>query len=134
MFPDLNRWKRAIQNRECSGGAIETSKKRKAEEVPEKESKPKTELQRDVIFVGRRPTMNYVLATVMQFNQGSEEVTVKARGRAISKAVDIAEIAMRRFLEGSIEVKDIKIGTDTLGEQGDLRNISTIEITLRKGA
>jgi len=70
--------------------------------------------------------MNYVLATVMQFNQGSDEVTVKARGRAISKAVDVAEIARRRFLEGSIEVKDIKIGTDTLGGQDDLRNVSTI--------
>lgn len=78
--------------------------------------------------------MNYVLATVMQFNQGSNEVTVKARGRAISKAVDVAEIARRRFLEGSIDVKDIKIGTDTLGGQDDLRNTSTIEITLRKGA
>lgn len=78
--------------------------------------------------------MNYVLATVMQFNQGSDEVTVKARGRAISKAVDVAEIARRRFLEGAIEVKDIKIGTDTLGGQDALRNVSTIEITLRKGA
>ncbi len=78
--------------------------------------------------------MNYVLATVLQFNQGSKEITLKARGRAISKAVDVAEISRRRFLEGSIEIKDIKIGTDILGEQDSPRSVSTIEITLRKSA
>jgi len=86
----------------------------------------------NVVLVGNKPTMNYVLATVIQFNQGADKVTIKARGRAISKAVDAAQIVQLRFLQGQVEVKDIKIGTDRVGEPGQERNVSTIEIVLAK--
>jgi DNA-binding protein len=81
------------------------------------------------VFVGRRPTMNYVMATMMILNKG-EECTVKARGRAISHAVDVCEILRNRFLKGT-EYKDIKLSTEQLeGENGQSNNVSSIEIVL----
>ena len=56
-------------------------------------------LKDNTVFVGNKPVMNYVLAVVTQFNNGASEVAIKARGKAISRAVDTAEIALNRFLE-----------------------------------
>lgn len=81
------------------------------------------------VFVGNKPVMNYVLAVLTQFNSGAKEVSVKARGRAISRAVDVAEIVRKRFLP-DVDIKDIKISTEQVtGEQGTA-NVSAIEITL----
>lgn len=77
--------------------------------------------------------MNYVLAVLTSF-QGtdSEKIVLKARGRAIATAVDVAEITRRRFMEG-IEVKDISIGTEQMPQdQGGTRAVSTIEIKLTR--
>ena len=83
----------------------------------------------NAVFVGRRPTMNYVMATMMILNQG-EECVVKARGRAISHAVDVCEILRNRFLKGT-EYKDIQLSTEVLeGENGQSNNVSSIEIVL----
>ena len=83
------------------------------------------------ILVGKKPIWSYVMAALVQLNQGVKEITIKARGRAISKAVDIAEIVRQRWLPGKIDVKSIEIGTDTIKDQNEnQRNISTIEITL----
>ncbi|KKK58827.1 hypothetical protein LCGC14_1839730, partial [marine sediment metagenome] len=83
----------------------------------------------NAVFVGRRPTMNYVMATMMVLNKG-EDCTVKARGRAISHAVDVCEILKNRFLKGT-EYKDIIISTEQLqGENGQSNNVSSIEIVL----
>ena len=88
--------------------------------------------EESVVYVGNKPVMNYVLATLTQFNEGAEEVVVKARGKAISRAVDVAEIVRNRFLP-NVGVKDIKIDTEELdSEQGRRVNVSTIEITLAK--
>jgi len=85
-----------------------------------------------VVYVGNKPVMNYVLATLTQFNEGAEEVAIKARGRAISRAVDVAEIVRNRFLP-NVTVKSIKIDTEELdSEQGRKVNVSTIEIVLAK--
>jgi len=84
------------------------------------------------IFVGKKSVMNYVLAALLQFDSGAKEIVLKARGRAISKAVDVAEIIKRRLLEDKIEVKDVKIGTELVGEGDSARNVSTIEIVLAK--
>ena len=84
------------------------------------------------IFVGKKSVMNYVLAALLQFDSGAKEVVLKARGRAISKAVDVAEIIKRRLLEDRVEVKDVKIGTELVGEGDAARNVSTIEIVLAK--
>lgn len=81
------------------------------------------------VLIGNKPVMNYVLAVLTQFNSGATEVSVKARGRAISRAVDVAEIVRKRFLP-DVDIKDIKISTEQVrGEQGTA-NVSAIEITL----
>jgi len=85
----------------------------------------------NVVFVGIKPVMNYVLAVLTQFGT-SGEVIIKARGRAISKAVDTAEVARRRFLSG-VKTKEIRIGTEEVtNKEGVKSNVSTIEITLSK--
>ncbi|MHA1835389.1 MAG: DNA-binding protein Alba [Candidatus Odinarchaeia archaeon] len=89
----------------------------------------------NVVYVGNKPVMNYVLACVTQLNQGAKEIVVKARGRAISRAVDVAEILKNRFMT-TVEVKDIKISTEQINTaEGGSANVSAIEIALtNKGA
>lgn len=91
------------------------------------------EKQRDenVIFVGKKPTMSYVLAVVTQFSDGMKEVHVKARGRTISHAVDIAEVVKNRFFN---DIKrEIEIGTEEVpGKDGRSLKVSTIDILLKK--
>ena len=84
------------------------------------------------IFVGNKPFMNYVTAVVMQFTvKNADEVTIKARGKFISRAVDIAEVATKRFLEGQVEVKDIKIDSEEFeNKEGKLVRVSTQEILI----
>ena len=82
----------------------------------------------NTVFIGQKPIMAYVTALMMQFTSGSSEVSIKARGRAISAAVDVVEVCRRRFFEGKLHVKKIIIGTEQLGEEGQVRNVSTIEI------
>ena len=85
----------------------------------------------NTVFVGNKPVMNYVLAVVTQFNQGAEEVSVKARGKAISRAVDTAEIALNRFLE-NVQKSDIITSTEIVDTESGKTNVSSIEITLKK--
>ena len=86
----------------------------------------------NTVLIGQKPLMSYATAIVMQINSGSKELSVKARGRVISKAVDVVEVVRRRFFEGKLEIKDVTIGTEVLGEEGQTRNVSTIEIKLTK--
>jgi len=86
----------------------------------------------NTVFIGIKPVMNYVLAVITQFNMGTGDVTLKARGKAISTAVDVAEITRNRFLQG-LKVKSISIGTEKLQAESGTINVSTIEITLGKG-
>ena len=86
------------------------------------------------VLIGRKPVMNYVLACITLFHGGANEINVKARGRAISRAVDVVEVTRRRFMP-DVKVKKIDIGTDQLApyeEGGTPTNVSTIEITLAK--
>ncbi|MEM2933457.1 MAG: DNA-binding protein Alba [Methanocellales archaeon] len=85
----------------------------------------------NVVYIGNKPVMNYVLAVVTQFNNGANEVVIKARGRAISRAVDVAEIIRNRFLT-NLKMKDIKISTETLQSGEERANVSAIEIMLGK--
>jgi DNA-binding protein len=92
----------------------------------------KEESEENVIYVGNKPPMSYVLAVVTQFNSGSTEVVIKARGRAISRAVDAAEITRNRFVTDA-KIKDIRIGTEAItNEEGRTSNVSSIEISLTK--
>jgi DNA-binding protein Alba len=82
------------------------------------------------VYVGKKPLMAYVLAAVMQINTEQREVVIKARGQAISRAVDVAEILRNKFVPGA-KVKDIRISTETLArEDGSPSNVSSIEIII----
>ena len=86
------------------------------------------------VLIGRKPAMNYVLACITLFHGGASEINVKARGRAISRAVDVVEIVRNRFLP-NVKLKGIDIGTQqltSLEEGATPTNVSTIEITLGK--
>ena len=86
------------------------------------------------IFIGQKPFMNYVTSVVVQFTtKNAEEVTVKARGKFIARAVDVAEVASKRFLKDQIEVKQINIDSEEFKNQEDREvRVSTIEIILTK--
>ena len=87
----------------------------------------------NVVLIGKKPVMNYVTACITFFNSGEKQVSVKARGRAICKAVDTVELLRRAFVK-DLEIKCVDINTEELdraeGEQKS--NISTIEITVSK--
>jgi len=86
----------------------------------------------NVVFIGKKPSMSYVLAVVTQFGEGQSDVHLKARGRAISKAVDVAEIVKNKFVQDA-KIEDIKIGTEQIeSENKEMINVSTLEITLKK--
>ena len=86
------------------------------------------------IFIGGKPFMNYVTGVVMQFTtKNAQKVIIKARGKFISRAVDVAEVASKRFLVDSVSVKDIKINSEEFeNKEGKQVRVSTIEITLVK--
>jgi DNA-binding protein len=85
-----------------------------------------------VVFIGDKPVMNYVLAVMTQFNKPVSTVTLKARGRSISRAVDTAEITRNRFMH-NLTVMDITIGTEVIqSEEGRTVNVSSMEIKLGK--
>ena len=84
----------------------------------------------ETVYVGSKPILTYVLAVINAF-QRADKVKVLARGRAISSAVDVVEVARRSFIE-NLKVENIEIGTETVGEGDQVRNVSTIAITLSK--
>jgi DNA-binding protein len=86
----------------------------------------------NTVYVGKKGTMGFVLAVVTQFNNGASEVTVKARGKLISRAVDVVEIVRHRFMP-SAKVDDIAISTEELtSEDGSKSKVSSIEIKILK--
>ena len=103
------------------------------EETTEKKTTEKSRSDENVIYVGRKPPMSYVLAIVTSFNaRDSDEVVIKASGRSISTAVDAAEIARNRFIPDA-NLKEIKIGTESIiNDEGRTSNVSSIEICLTK--
>lgn len=88
--------------------------------------------EENIVYIGNKPVMNYVLAVVTQMNSGVTEVILKARGRAISRAADVAEIIRNRFIS-DVDVKSIDISTEEIvGNEGTSSNVSAIEIRLSK--
>jgi archaea-specific DNA-binding protein len=86
------------------------------------------------VLIGKKPVMNYVLACITLFHGGAKEVSVKARGKAISRAIDVVEVVRRKFLP-DVKVKKVGIGTDRLTAQDEgenLTNVSTIEIIISR--
>ena len=78
--------------------------------------------------------MNYVTAVVMQFTtKNANEIVVKARGKFISRAVDVSEVAAKRFLEGTVGIKDIKVDSEEFqNKEGKNVRVSSIEIALAR--
>ena len=86
------------------------------------------------VLIGKKPIMNYVLACITFFHGGAKDVSIKARGKSISRAIDVAEVVRHRFLPDA-KIKSIRIGTDQFlpQDEGDATtNVSTIEITLTR--
>lgn len=85
----------------------------------------------DAVIVGRKSTMNYVVACITLFNSGIDDIKIKARGRSISRAIETVEMLKRGFIK-ELKIKNITIGSQEYEKQGKIRNISTIEMTLAK--
>lgn len=87
----------------------------------------------NIVFVGSKPVMNYVLAVVTQLNKKeTENIVIKARGRAISRAVDVAEIVRNKFVN-DVNVQNITTSTETITRDDNSNaNVSAIEITLKR--
>jgi len=91
-------------------------------------------MEDNAIFIGNKPFMNYVTSVVVQFTtKGAHEVIIKARGKFISRAVDVAEVAMKRFLKDQIGLKGIRIDSEGFqNKEGHDVRVSSIEIILEK--
>jgi DNA-binding protein len=89
--------------------------------------------EENVVYIGSKPVMNYCLAVISSLHDRGSEVALKARGRSISTAVDVAEVTRNRFMK-DLNYKDVQIGTEELqSEEGRPRNVSAITIVLKKG-
>jgi DNA-binding protein len=118
--------------------AVEDQEKSTPETVaeePKKTTKKPVEKEPEVVFIGNKPPMSYVMAVMTALSSGAiSEITLKARGRAIATAVDVAEITCNRFIK-DLGVTAIGIGTEEMpAREGDnrSRNVSTLEIKLAK--
>ena len=87
----------------------------------------------DSVLIGRKTVMNYVLACITSFHGEQNKFSVKARGKAISRAIDVVEVVRRRFLP-DVKVSRIGIGIEQLPprEGYQASNVSTIKITLKR--
>ena len=98
-------------------------------EEPKKTTAKTVEKNPEVIFVGNKPPMSYVMAVITELSSGAiTEIMLKARGRAITTAVDVAEITSNRFIK-DLTVTSVGIGTEEMpAREGDnrLRNVSII--------
>lgn len=89
--------------------------------------------EENTVFIGNKPVTAYVMACVTQFNRDADSIVLKARGRAISRAVDVAEVLSKRFMKDRVEVTNIKIDTEQIEtREGNLTNVSSIEIIITK--
>src|SRR5436190_20011770 len=100
-------------------------------EEPKKAERAPTQMRRtdipaDTILIGKKPIMAYATAVMMHFNTGAKKLSLKARGRAISTAVDVAGVVNNRFFQGTL-VRHVNLGTRVVGEVQDARTVSTVE-------
>lgn len=105
---------------------------KKAGKEEAKTTRPSAQTNESTVLVGKKPVMNYVLACLTFLNSGARKIVVKARGRAISRAVDTVELLRRAFVK-DLQVKDITIGTEEVVRgEGQKTNVSIIEITIER--
>ncbi len=88
------------------------------------------------IYVGKKPIVRYLMAAIsILLNEKPEKIRISARGRMISKAVDVAEMLRTRYLPGIVDIESIKTGTEELenpNQPGKMNRVSTIEIILKR--
>lgn len=90
--------------------------------------------ERDVVFIGKKPLMAYVTSALIQL-ANNPKVSIKARGLSIGRAVDVAQIILRRTDNTGYSIGEIKIGSENLQSMdGRARNVSTIDIEIKKNA
>ena len=105
---------------------------KKSKEAATKKAAEAAQTSNDVVLIGKKPIMNYVIACLTFFNSGSKKVTVKARGKIISRAVDTVELLRRGFAK-NLQLQGIAIATEEVTRyEGRKTKISTIEITVTK--
>lgn len=86
----------------------------------------------NVVYVGKKGIMSYVLAVVTQFNAGANEVKIKARGKAISRAVDVSQIVKNRFMK-DLKISMADVSTEELtSEDGSMNRVSSLTLSLTK--
>jgi len=121
-------------------GMYDMSEKKQEEKPAEQAAKEETttkvpqakQVGENTVFIGRKPVMNYVVACLTFLNSGSKKVVLKARGQAISRAVDTVELLKRVFMK-DLQLQGISIGTEQVtGSEGQTRNVSTIELAVTK--
>jgi DNA-binding protein Alba len=121
----------AEEKRETKEAKSEAKAPARVEVRSERTERPKSRADDNVVFVGKKPAMSYVLAVITQFSEGAKEVHIKARGRSISRAVDVVEVVRNRFVNNvkhSIDISTEKI----LADNNQMLNVSTIDIKLVK--
>ena len=136
--PD-NNWCKYMSDKEqteieASAEKVESEEATKEKEVESRKTPRKVRKDQNTVYIGNKPPMNYVMAVITAFNMSdTDEVVLKARGRAISTAVDVTEILRNRFFKDA-KVHAISIGTEqiTPREGGNPRNVSTMEIIIKK--
>jgi len=97
----------------------------------DKENKPvKKETEKPIVYVGEKKISSYVLAGSIQLNKGTE-VVIKARGKNISRAVDVAELLKKNFAP-NLEIVETVTGTEPFVVDGKTKGVSTISLKLRK--
>ncbi len=133
--PD-NNWCKYMSDKEQTEIEASAEKVESEEATKEKEVIPRKTPRKDqnTVYIGNKPPMNYVMAVITAFNMSdTDKVVLKARGRAISTAVDVTEILRNRFFKDA-KVNAISIGTEqiTPREGGNPRNVSTMEIIIKK--
>lgn len=110
----------------------ETNKEQKVTEQVNKNDNNEESFDKTVMYIGKKPSMNYVLAINTRMMEGLDELTIKARGKTISKAVDVAEIVTNRFITDAND-NQIKISTEEIiHDDGNKTNVSTIEIVIKR--
>lgn len=101
------------------------------EEKKERTNKDIKNSEDNLIFIGNKPLVNYIRSIMMQFNKkNASEVVIKSRGKFISKAVDVAEVAKRSLEGNGVKIKNIKISSEIFEKDGKKTNISAMDIVL----
>ena len=107
-------------------------RKERAKRAPRTVQPTTPQVVGSIVFVGNKPVMNYVLACMTYLNSGSNKIVVKARGRAIPRAVDTIEVLRRSFAKG-VQLEGISLSTEEVDrEQAQKLRVSAIEISVTK--